>query len=111
MKNYRTVEVDWRHLMEYYLKGMITGHEFSFMVFTTLNEDNIRDFMDNATIECVDLMQEQLAKEPTTDEGWDKMLIAGLEWRQEWTKPTLARIRKGVEAVRRYFDAIQQRPS
>ena len=98
METYR----DWRHLAEYYYKGMITSHEFSFMIFATLNDNNIKDFLDNATIECVDMMREQLKKEPTTDEDWDKMLIVGMEWREEWTKPLLASIRKGVEAVRRY---------
>lgn len=98
------LDVTWQKLMHCSLEGSITDHEFSWRVFTCLNKDNIKDFLDNATIHCVDLMMERLKTEPTTDEEWDKMTIAGLEWRQENTKPTLALVRKGVEAVRRHLD-------
>lgn len=98
---------EWQQWMKYYHDGIITGHEFSWRVFTALNENNIQDFLNNATIDCVDMMMEHLKKEPTTDEGWSKMMITGMEWREEDTKPTLALVRKGVDAVRKYLDEMK----
>ena len=94
---------EWRQWQKYYLEGQVTHHEFAWRVFTALDENNIQDFLDNATTDCVNLMMERLKTEPTTDEEWDRMLIAGMEWRQEDTKPTLALVRKGVEAVREHL--------
>lgn len=98
------LDVSWQKLMHCYLEGSITEHEFSWRIFTCLNKDNIQDFLDNATIYCVDLMMERLKTEPTTDEEWDRMMIAGMEWNPKDTKPTLALVRKGVEAIRKHLN-------
>lgn len=97
------VQKEWRQWMKHYYDGQVTGHEFSWRVFTALNKDNVQDFLDNATVDCVNMMMDRLKQEPTTDEGWDRMMIAGLEWRTEDTKPTLALVRAGVEAVREHL--------
>jgi hypothetical protein len=97
---------DWVSLAEMYFEGAITHHQFANEIFEALDETNIQEFLRDAPEECVEMMDLSLAKQPVTDEEWDRMVICGMEWKEEWTKPTIALQRRGVEAVRKYYKEL-----
>lgn len=92
--------LSWEIKCDDYCHGNMADSEFAWSIFATFGSLNkVKNFLEHAPKECVDLMQERLQREPTTDEDWMRMRVTHMRSREDEIAVILAS-KKGVELVR-----------